>query len=44
MTNIKPSPQNKKESTTKKKPYFISEPYGLPFELTEKDKFRILKK
>jgi len=27
---------------TKEKPYFIKEPYGLPFELTEKDKFRKL--
>lgn len=26
----------------KYKPYFISEPYGHPFELTEKDKFRKL--
>jgi hypothetical protein len=23
-----------------KKPYYIKEPFGLPFELTEKDKFR----
>lgn len=23
-----------------KKPYYIKEPYGLPFELTEKDKFK----
>lgn len=27
-----------------KKPYFIPEPYGLPFELTEKDKFRLKNK
>ena len=25
-----------------KKPYFIPEPFGLPFELTEKDEFRRL--
>ena len=24
----------------KNKPYYIKEPFGLPFELTEKDKFR----
>jgi len=23
-----------------KKPYYIKEPFGLPFELTEKDKFK----
>jgi len=23
-----------------KRPYFIKEPFGLPFELTEKNKFR----
>lgn len=28
----------------KKKPYFIKEPYGIPFELTEAGKFRQLKK
>ena len=26
--------------TTNKKPLYIKEPFGLPFELTEKDKFR----
>jgi len=33
----------RKEQVKQKKPYYIPEPFGLPFELTQKDKFRKLK-
>jgi hypothetical protein len=36
--------EKKKKQKTKKKVYYIKEPFGLPFELTQKDTFKKLKK
>lgn len=35
-------PPRRKEQVRTKKPYYIQEPFGLPFELTKKDTFRKL--